>query len=237
MDEKRHVNPIFLTQTVIRIIVLNVLFIGSNLPLVAAALLFGPSTLAESSFLFFILSLTLGPSLIALFRSSFKAIELPDAGCYRVFFTTYIQSFSKEMLPLMFIQLVLFFLSFFNLAMSLFPVLSLLAPVYLFSKLVLMLLFPILSLEIALFQNTFQTNIKNALIILFKKPLLPLFTVIYAVFVLLLVNEFPASLLLFVFSLFTFLFTSFSFNDLQHRINQRLTAEKDDLPDEPTSQF
>lgn len=213
-----NLSPIVIFQTVIRVIVLNLLFLITNLPLVIIIFLSGLKSLETPSLVLMLSSLTLGPSLIALFKSFYHMLNQTDASVYRIFSRTYLGSFSKELYPFILIQLLLFALSYSSLAFELVPILRLLSPLYFILTYlgIMMLLF--LSQELALFKNTFQQTLKNSFILIVTRPLITLLTVMYGLFSLLILNEFPASLLLFTFSLFSFLFVSFSFQDCRNRI-------------------
>lgn len=213
-----NLSPIVIFQTIIRVIVLNTLFLITNLPSVIIIFLSGLDSLGAPSPVLMLSSLTLGPSLIALFKSFYHMLNQTDASVYRIFCRTYLGSFSKELYPFILIQLLLFTLSYSSLAFELVPMLSLLAPFYFILTYlgIMMLLF--LSQELALFKNTFHQTLKNSFILIITRPLITILTVIYGLFSLLILNEFPASLLLFTFSLFSFLFVSFSFQDCRNRI-------------------
>ncbi|MBP1039668.1 DUF624 domain-containing protein [Vagococcus sp. BWB3-3] len=223
-------------QLLIRLILLNGLFLGSNLPLLITFLIFGIDQSQQSPWLFFAASFTLGPALIALFRSSFAVIARQDVRIYRLYLGTYRHSFSKELLPIYLIQLLLFLLSFDRVIYPLIPGLSLLAPVYFLLRLGCLLILPFMALELALFKNPLKAVIKNSLILFFTKPLLHALTIFYVIFSLLIFNEMPASLVLFTFSLYPYLFISFDYSALTDRITLGKTKqriERDDLSTNP----
>lgn len=216
-------HPIFsVVDNIIKLITLNLLFILGNLPLTIYIFLTGANSLISSPALTLLFSLSVGPSLIALFRCSFDYLN--HRFSYKRFFTSYIASYSKDSLPLFLIQITLLFLSFTNFLYSILPIFSILAPIYFILKFSLFMLFPFVALEIALFHNSTSNILKNAFILFSTHPRMLLVTLGYFLFTLLIVNELPVSLLFFTFSLYAYLFTSFSFNTT----NKRIALTKED---------
>ncbi|MGM0124091.1 hypothetical protein IGI37_001465 [Enterococcus sp. AZ194] len=221
-----------ITQLIVRLLLLNVLFILMSSPLFYLLLTIGIKQINHYPFLFFLASLFLLPSAIALFRCTFSVIDTPDEAVYRLFFRSYKQAFSKEMIPLLFIHLFLFLISFDSIIYSFFPSLSLLSPIYFILRFFCLSIYPVYCLEIALFSNPVRVHFKNGLILFFSQPLLILLTIGYGLFTLLIISELPVALLLFVFSLFCYLYISFNYGALTDRIaKSRLQQgnEKNDL--------
>lgn len=206
------------TQLIIRLILLNVIFLLASLPVVCLLLFAGIERIHSYSLLFFLFSLPVAPASVALFRCTFSLIDTPEESVYKLFLHSYKQAYSKELIPLFFIHSLFFLLSFDTMIYALFPKLSLLSPFYFIIRFVGMGLYPIFCMEICLFKNPIRAVVQNGFILYFSKPLLILLTIGYFLFMLLMLNELPASLLFFSFSLFAYLYSSFNYSALTDRI-------------------
>lgn len=220
MNKETKLNVFYILEQLVQIIILNVLFLAANFPLVAVVFIIGLKDIFQYPLLLLICSIPLGPSLIALFRSTFDSIADKDFSIYKKFFYSYKASFSKEIVPFLLIQGLLFLLSFDKTIYAIFPILTVVSPIYFILRFICLMALPFLSLELALFSNSIKDVLKNVIILIFTKPFLTILTIFYILFMLILINDFPVSLLFFIFSLFAFLFVSFDFNQVVERIKQ-----------------
>lgn len=229
MNKEAKLSVFSILELLVQIIILNILFLAANLPLVVVTFVIGLKDILQYPLLLLICSIPLGPSLIALFRSTFSSVADKSFSIYKNFYYSYKSSFSKDIVPFLLIQVLLFLLSFDKTAYTIFPILAIFSPVYFILRFICLMALPFLSLELALFSNSIKNTLKNVIILIFTKPFLTIFTILYILFVLILINELPVSLLFFTFSLFAFLFVSFDFNQVVERINQSNILKKEKI--------
>lgn len=199
------------------IVFLNLLFLIPNLPIVVIAIIVGVKNIFHYPLFIILFFITLSPSAIALFKTTFNWIINKNFS-YKYFFCSFIHGFSFDSLPLYFLTVIPSSLLFQRMIIKNFPLFGVIIPIYYLIAIICGCMFPFACLEISLFKVPLIQQVKNILIETVVHPGLSMITALYVVFSLLIIGSFPASLLIFIFSLYAYVFTAFYSGNLQDRI-------------------
>lgn len=217
MEKKGNLTLYHIFVFITSMVFLNLLFLIPNLPIVIISIMAGIKNVFHYPIFILLFLITLPPAAIALFRTSFDWVINKNLS-FKSFFKIFKSSFSIDSLPLYFLTLMPCSLFFQRIIIRSFPMFKIIAPVYYLIAFICGCMFPFACLEIALFKVSPVKQMKNILIETAIHPGLSIITILYCVFSLLLVGSFPASILIFIFSLYAYVFTSFYSSNLQERI-------------------
>lgn len=201
------------------IVLLNILFIFSNFLFFSYLILLSKSITSLYLLPFYILEMTLPPTILALYQTIFDMFKNHDHFVLKNYFYNIKKHFNTSAIPL---YLILYFMTNLILFMFLSPntnfyiwLSAFCFPLIIFFT----ILTPYLVLEICIFQNTFFYTIINSVALTFHFLKLDIFWIIYILFAILISKELPSAYFLFTFSLGSYLFQAFYYSHIQKRIS------------------
>lgn len=201
-----------------KIIYLNLLFITTELPFLIVVWVVGIAKILHYPFFVLLGFVCLPPALIALTKIIYEWVKNDKLVSAKRFYKFYIHSFSKDNFVIYLILLIPIGLYLNEFIVKNIPIFSFLVPLYYLLTILSYLMLPFAIVEVTFFNLSFFNRLKNILIETIVHPGIIAMNMIYGVFILLIVSEFPASILLWSVSLYVYLFVMFFGENLEKRI-------------------
>lgn len=200
------------------LILLNILFIFSNLFFFLYLILISKSILPLYLLPLYFLEITLPITALALYQTIFDIFKNQDYFLLKNYFHNIKKHFDFSSAPL---YLILYFTTNLIVFVFLSPNTAFYSWLSIFSFSLIIffsLLTPYLIIEICIFKNTFLYTLINATTLTFHFFKLDIFWIIYIFFSILISKDIPSAYFLFIFSLGSYLFQSFYYPYVYTRI-------------------